>query len=159
MALLDRRRAQTAVDVVLMSLGVAFCVGMAAGVLSEDGEFFPLASYSLFSIVPNTKAEYGVRIHDYGDRRLDPPLVFQQASELGIEGSSINAFYLVQRIGTACTRGRTAAANYWRHLFEKDFFHDAARYEIVLLRYDPLERWANGQVRAMSSVAFFTSEA
>lgn len=155
MTSVDRRRAQRAVDVVLTFLGAAFCVGLAAGALSEDGEYFPLASYSLFSIVPNVKKEYGVRIHEYGGRRIEPALPFQQAGHLGLEADSINAFYLVQRVGAAYTRGRVASGERWRYLFERDFFYDAVQYEIVLLRYDPLERWATGRIRSMTSVGFF----
>lgn len=155
MSLIERRRAQRAVDAVLILLGTAFCAGVAAGALSEDGEFFPLASYSLFSIVPGVKTEYGVRILEYGGRHIDPPLLYQKASELGIECDSINAFYLVQRMGMAYTRGRVAAAERWRHLFERDFFNDTVQYEIVLLRYDPLERWATGRIRSMTPVGLF----
>ena len=155
----DRRRAQRAVDIVLACLGAAFCVGLAAGTLSEDGEYFPLASYSLFSIVPNVKKEYGVRIHEYGGRRVEPAVLYQQADHLGLEADSINAFYLVQRIGMAYARGRRASAERWRHLFERDFFYDTVNYEIVLLRYDPLERWATGRIRSMTSVGSFRRDA
>lgn len=139
-------------------LAFVLSMGIAGIVWSPDGEFFPFASFSLFSVVPNVRVAYAIEIHDLHGRPVDPPLLWVHPDKASAEPTSSEPFYAIQRFGSAFVKGHYDDAEYWRHLLEEDFLSPPVRYELVQVRYDPFERLSSGRLRQEQILASFTAE-
>jgi hypothetical protein len=139
-------------------LTFAFCMGIAGMLWSPDGEFFPFASFSLFSVVPNVRTAYAIELRSAHGQPPDPPRLWMPSYEPGNEPTSSEAFYTIQRFGAAYTAGRVADADYWRRLLEQDFLSPPVHYDLLRVRYDPFERLSTGELRQQEVLASFDAE-
>lgn len=144
-----------AIHRVYLLLALILAMGCAGIVWSPDGEFFPFASFSLFSVVPNVRTAYALEIRRLSGEPLDPPRLWLPVRNQGPESTSSETFYAVQRLGKAYTEGRQDQAEYWRHLLEADFLSLPASYDLVKASYDPLELLSGGSVKDEQVLASF----
>jgi len=144
------------------AMAAAYLVIAVAGRAVRSDEFFPFASWSLFSKVPNEVRDYTVRIVAVNGQTLDRPVDFENSRELfGSAAASHGARMSIQRIGEASGREDATAAARARASFEALHMreHRPVRYEVVERRYDPLKRWREGKFRSTRTIATFQAEA
>ena len=139
----------------------AYLVIAVAGRAVRSDEFFPFASWSLFSKVPNEVRDYTVRIVAVNGQTLDRPVDFENSRELfGPAAASHGARMIIQRIGEAANRADASATTRARASFESLHLreHRPVRYELVERRYDPIERWRDGKFRSTRTMGTFQVE-
>ncbi len=108
--------------------------------------YIPFYSWFLFDKVPNKSATIELKLLSSGEKVFDPPLAFNKAKGIVTNPRSTQARLVIQKIGEALVRGNINEAERLRRLFEKVFLKIPAKYELVLVTYDPLERWKNARV-------------
>jgi hypothetical protein len=109
----------------------------------EGGETFPFFRWELFSRVPATQGSaYNVRLVEVNGKDLDPPVYFADAGAYISSSKAPEALNVMQELGRWTESDDSARAAYARSLFETRFFGEleSVRYELVLQRYDILER-------------------
>ncbi|MEL6518389.1 MAG: hypothetical protein AAFQ39_11775 [Pseudomonadota bacterium] len=125
-----------------------FCIQIAGKLYAPKGEYFPVFSWSLFSIVRDDVYDVLVEVERVGDTVYSPP---QNYYELG------EVFPAAQRRDSGVLKAARLLTDS-RHLPEQfaereqefiaSFFQveESIDFRIVLIRFDPLERWHTGQV-------------
>lgn len=121
-----------------------------AGGLATSGyqkEVYPFFSWFLFDQVPNEKQDFTMRIISYGGQEYDPPLEFSQASHIfqSINQSATQYFYVIQDLGYGILNKNDSQAQNARERLEKIFLGAPAKYEILQVRYDPVQYWKTGE--------------
>ena len=148
----------TALKTSLLAFLAVYAIGgLATEVLlpGREKSAIPFFSWFLFAQVPNQMGVFAIKIHEYRGLPLDPPVFFEKASGIVSNPSSPKARELIQRIGERIDSGDRSTADDLRHRFEHGFLSAPTRYELIRLRYDPLERW-RGIPPRMISVEFFS---
>lgn len=138
-----------------------FLIGMVTGFL-RGKEIFPFFSWSLFSNIPNKTNEYTIIVDVYNGMIVSPPQLFQEAKEIIRQFDSRNisppasiiAYYLMQDFGKAYERGEIQKAEKLRRLFEANYIKAPARYRLVRLIYNPVERWKTGKYEMINIQEF-----
>ena len=121
-----------------------FLVGMITGFLGAN-QIFPFSAWDLFEDIPNRRNDYGVIIMSYNGKIVSPPKLFQDSKDITPEYGSIIAYRLIQNFGKAYDRSDTQEAERLRAIFEANYMKAPARYSLVKLVYDPVERWKTGK--------------
>jgi hypothetical protein len=126
----------------LVRVAIAFCVFYAAlPVLAHRSEVFPVFSWSLFSSTPDPiREDFGVRLLELDGRELSPPVYLEQ-SGLVSGGAAAQAREAVQRLSRALRQNDDQLPALVA-FFESTYFdqYSTGRYQVVLRRYDILER-------------------
>jgi hypothetical protein len=118
------------------------------GVLVVNGprnatEVLPFFNWSLFSRVPAPdQVHYSVRLLEIDGAALDPPVFFDEASDLLPGAQAPEANELLQHLGRSLEAGDEAAVADARAALESRFLNglDSAVYEVVRRRYDIVDR-------------------
>ena len=114
----------------------------------DTKEIFPIFSWSLFSVIPTSPHEdIGVLVTEIDGNPLNPYADFMTAKNLFSQAGSIEAYYVIQRLGKAVLAQDDQTENSSRRLLEGQYvdgFKSNLKYRIVKRRYDPIERWKNG---------------
>jgi hypothetical protein len=131
------------VALVPLCLAVYFLAGYAR---IRTTDWVPFSAWALFVFVPNEPVAYGVKIHSAGDRVFDPPLDFKQADGVVAAPHDVVAAFNIDKLGFALEKGDSAAAARFRGLLEANALPKAARWDLVRLAYDPVDRWKTGRV-------------
>ena len=128
--------------------------------LRQDGEVFPLFSWSLYSTVHGEDADYAVRILSVAGEALDPPLFFQEARLFFAGTEPIAAFMTVQRLGDALEKRDADAVRAHRRLLEHHHLRGrgVVRYEIVRRTFNTLGRWSSGGFTSVRTVAVLSTD-
>lgn len=107
----------------------------------------PFFSWFLFDRVPNDKnlTEYKVRILEYNNKALNPPVFFDQAHGIIDNPQSPKMRILIQRLGQSMERKSEDESLRLRRLLEQVYLPQNLRYEIVIVTYDPILRFKTGQ--------------
>jgi len=143
-------------------LAILIVVYFFAGAASQKlipgvDEIIPLYGWSLFSKVPNDDSRYVLLIHGHGANSLEPPVSFLRAPGSLVAGNRYIGRKVVQRLGRAVERGKTARVEELRRLLEGHYLRGRVRYELVFERYDPIEKWRTGADLERRSVGEFTT--
>lgn len=94
------------------------------------GEIFPIYSWQLFSFVPQKSiTEFAIQI--------------QETSAL-FQAPSVAAHTLIQKLGKAQTRNNSIKVEQFRKEFEEYYLKQPVKYDLILITFNPLERWRNG---------------
>ena len=120
-------------------------------------EIYPIYSWFLFALTPNAKTRYALRILEYRNQPLNPPLFYDEAGSLVPKPQSVTLVKIAQYWGRAVEQGDRDAENKNRALFESNFLPGASRYALVRVHYDPVERWKTG-VAQMETVRLYQTE-
>jgi hypothetical protein len=118
-------------------------------------EVFPLYSWFLFALVPGRESQYALRLQEVSGQKLAEPLLYQDAESLVADPHSVTVRELVQQFGLAVENGRAREQFRIRRIMEKDHLPSPCRYEVVIITYDPLDRWRTGryEVRSLAQYA------
>jgi hypothetical protein len=124
-----------------------------------QGEIFPFASWSLFTLVPNTSHDFSIRVLSWNGHALTPPVFFEDGTGLFKSAADHGARASIGLLGKALAQGKVAETERVRDRFEQLYMADmsAVRYELVARVYDPLERFRTGRLRAVRTVRVFES--
>lgn len=131
-------------------------LGLAAVARPPRYEVFPFFCWFLFPISPTVEERWGLRVHEVGGAPLPEPRWYE---ELGVTRDpwAMDAHLAIQALGRAVEAGDAAAAARLRRRIEANFLPTPARYDLVSLRFEVLERWRDGTLRAERRVARFVS--
>lgn len=128
---------------------------------TPTGELYPFFSWFVFTIVPSEfETEYTIRILEYDDKQMHPPVFFKDAYEeyfkkyLGIPRYN----YMIQTLGESIEAGRAAEIQQRREALEKFFPPQHVVYEIVEVRFNTFKYWESGEFIEVESIAVFTSQ-
>lgn len=142
---------------ILGYIGVALVLGLSF----YHRELFPVFSWSLFSTVEETKAEFAVLVTHLDGQALEPPLEFMESKAVFRGAGSIRAYYTIQKFGAAALRRRSEEAQRLRHVFESTYLGHEGRpveYRLIFRRFDAIERWQGGGYTFRPVAEFQTSE-
>ncbi|HEV7504353.1 MAG TPA: hypothetical protein VGS07_05550 [Thermoanaerobaculia bacterium] len=124
---------------------VYFFAGVASQKLVRGvDEIIPLFGWSLFSKVPNEASRYTLLIHRHKKQVLNPPVSFLHAPDTIVVGNRYVGRKVIQRLGRAIERHKTAEVEDLRRLFEENYLSGRVRYELVFERYNPMQKWKTG---------------
>lgn len=141
---------------ITVALAAEFFLGF-GGALTPRGELFPFASWLLFSLVPYHTNEYDLRLEAPPGRPDAAPVSFSEAENFVRNPHSIVTFQLIQQLGRAVQARRDGEARRLRTQIEAFLPSPKVRYDLVMLTYDPVQRWKTGQILAMQRLAAFVS--
>lgn len=130
---------------------VAFLIGYTiVGFMTElrpplkERELIPFFSWFLFHETPKEVSRFALVLYEYNEQMITPPRLWNDVP--GIQNPfSLQLYALIQRWGQSVLDGDIAASDRWQRIFEESFLYHQARYELVEIRYDPIERWRNGR--------------
>ncbi len=120
-----------------------FVVGISTAILHGD-EVYPFVSWFLFTTVPQERIDYGLLIYEFDGKTVEPPRLYQEAHGIVPDADSMTAYRVIQQIGKAKADNQTEELRTLVALLEDSFLQAPARYELVRIRYRPLERWRTG---------------
>jgi hypothetical protein len=134
---------------IFVLLVIYFVVGLSREFMLQTGgrekELIPFFSWFLFEKVPgNTRSQLAIRIVEYQGKKLDPPVLFEQADGIVDEPRSSKAKELIRRFGPEVMSGRAQEAERLRRILEQVYLPDNVRYELVMLQYNPVQRFEQG---------------
>jgi len=107
-------------------------------------EIYPFFSWALFCFVPGQKSDLGIRIVEVDGDTLADPTFIEQAPDLFPGAASSTTHLTIQQIDRRAARDDDAS----RHLLEQNVLldgHASVTYEVVLRKYDCLERYRTGR--------------
>lgn len=106
-------------------------------------EIYPIFPWELFSRVPTTVSDYGLRITHLNGQPLDPPVYFEDAPDRFPEARSIIASGDTQSLGAAIERNDQPGITSLRQRIEARYLAAApsVQYEVVKRQWLPLERY------------------
>jgi hypothetical protein len=109
-------------------------------------EMFPVATWSLFSKVPNETKDYTLRLLVVRGQPLPEPVFFEDADRLLSNTISHSARISIQRLGRGLAAHDQAEVARVREYLEDLHLRQAgdATYEVVSRTYDPLTRYREG---------------
>lgn len=141
---------------VVAALAFMLVMGL-SGTLLSSHEVFPFASWFLFSLVPGGQSEFDLLLHTKEEDAAGPGLSFRLANHLVRHSHSVVFHELIQQLGAAEERRDTTASRELRRQIESDFEPSVVRYNLVRVKYTPIERWRTGRVHESAAVRAFTT--
>ncbi|MEX2090534.1 MAG: hypothetical protein WD989_00140 [Candidatus Paceibacterota bacterium] len=138
---------------------LVYFVGGLASRNSAKGELYPFFSWFLFDQVPNEKQNFTMRIISHGGQRHEPPLEFSQATDIfrTINQSATQYFYVIQDLGYGILNGNDRQIENARERLEKIFLGMPATYEILQVRYDPVQYWRTKEFKELKIIGVYES--
>lgn len=125
-----------------------------------EGEVYPFFSWFVFTRVPQKlNTEYAVKIAEYGNRKLDPPVFFADARGIYVKNSvALPTYnYIIQSLGANVEAGQPSKIKQYREALEESFLSLPVVYEIVRIEFDTLELWNTGKFSEVGNVTAFTA--
>ena len=110
----------------------------------QDKSMIPFYSWFLFDRVPNDRSTSALRILEYRGTIVEPPLLFQEAKGVVKEPRSPKARELISKMTKSIRKNQKEETGHLRESLEQSFLPGCLRYEIVMIKYDPIERWKTG---------------
>ena len=145
--------------IALASLIGYFAIGMTLKFAKPHNETYPFFSWYFFSEIPIPGHAYTIQLLSYGETQYDPPLPFSKMGPLfvPIRQSPTEYTPIIKALGVALEKDDAAQIELTRNKLEA-VFKKPARYEVLLVDYDPLELWKYGTYTNSSVLAIFNSE-
>jgi len=125
--------------------------------VSGRNEIFPIFSWALFSKVPNNRIDYNVQITSVNNKKLVLPVYYNNSSKWFSNAKSINAYYVIQKLGYAVTSGDENRIHSVRKYFEPLYMGDvkSVNYKVVQRTFDPLRLWKFGETDSIKTLDSF----
>lgn len=157
--MLTYRRLERAVWALLVAYVLAGMYQQLVMATDRD-RLFPLNSWALFSKVPAEVTDYGVRLLELNGERITAPNFVERGGPRPAL-ATVEAYGLIQKLGRALGNDDRHSVGRARRALEGIYLSGAEpfRYEVVRRRYDPIERWGGGALRAAETVGQFDSRA
>jgi hypothetical protein len=121
-------------------------------------EYYPIASWAMFSTVPNEVTTYRLRVTGIGSRSITPPAYYGSAQAVLTAPVKVSTVFAIRRLGKALAVHETQLAAQLRTVVERAVLPAGATYDIVEQRYWPIEKWLHNRY-SESVVASFRAEA
>ena len=120
-------------------------------------EMFPVATWSLFSKVPNEVKDYTLRLRVVRGQRLAEPVFFEDADQHLSNTMSHSARISIQRLGRGLAAKDDAEVARVRAYLEDLHLRTAgdATYDVVMRTYDPLARYRGAPLTNLRTLATF----
>ena len=120
-----------------------------------------VGSWNLYSGVPaRIQSDFSVLVHSIGGQEIMPAPYLDDTPGL-VFGRLIDynhsLVHDVMRLGQAIDAGQKDAVRKEREKLEANFLKDQIVYELVHIRFNPIDRWKTGQLISTESLATFTS--
>ena len=124
---------------------------------NKPKDFPPFFSWFLFSKVPSAKEtqKFSVLILEANGRKITPPILFDDAKGIVAEPRSPKARELITNLGGTMQKG--APDDRLKLLLERLYLPPNTKYEIVLVSYNPLVRFKNGEYGIITSFGEYSS--
>ncbi|OGI62788.1 hypothetical protein A2818_00895 [Candidatus Nomurabacteria bacterium RIFCSPHIGHO2_01_FULL_40_12] len=115
-------------------------------------------SWFLFSHTPDEKSssQYAVRILEFNDKTLNPPILFNEAYGIVDNPGSPKARALIRKLGPVTMMGTGRESEQLRKLFEQVYLPAPIRYELLFITYDPIQRFKTGEFISIKKLGEFT---
>lgn len=124
----------------------------------RTGEIFPIYSWQLFSFVPQkTITEFAIEIQELQGKKLETPQLFQNMRSIIPGASLFTAYRTIQNLGRAQTRNNSIKTEKLKKQFEDLYLKLPAKYDLIQITFDPLERWENGTYQKTHIKTFYSS--
>lgn len=140
---------------------IAYFLVQCAGTQTPRREYFPVFSWSLFSSVSNPWAALEIEILRVGETIFPEPVNYFELDQHfePARRRSTDATKSAARMLWALKRDPSAAERA-REAFEQTFLggHDRVEYQLVGVRFDPLERWRSGALIERRVLERFSTE-
>lgn len=128
---------------------------------SLRGEYFPIFSWSLFSEVQSPAEKVEVEIMRIGDTEFAEPVNYFDLPEYfrGAAARSTNVTKAALRLMQLHLRD-PAGSGPMRRVFEQNYLdgNGTVAYRLVLVRFEPLERFRSGAIIGRQVLAEFVTE-
>lgn len=134
----------------------AYFAGGLLTLLHPEMEVFPVYSWFLFALVPQSGPQFGLLLHQVDGRQVEPPRLYQDTGDLISTAHSVTVFKLTQELGSAMEKNSADKTRY-RELLEKNWLPPKSNYELVKLNADPVSRWETGKYEITQRLGTFTS--
>lgn len=140
---------------------------MSIGLFSRNyPEFYPFATWGMFSRVPSTTVYWALRIHTYRGQKVDPPQLLRDLPQYARQAYSASDFALIFDYGEAMDwyqRGDKSKARRLqtlRPMVENNVLGKGVEYELVKIEGDPREMYLGGAPDFTTSIGrYYTSGA
>lgn len=134
----------------------AYFAGGLLTLLHPEMEVFPVYSWFLFALVPQSGPQFGLLLHRVNSQDVEPPRLYQETGDLISTSHSVTVFKLTQQLGAAL-EGNSPDKTRYRELLEKNWLPPHSAYELVKLNADPVTRWKTGKYEITQRLGTFTS--
>lgn len=132
-----------------------FLVGMSARIfVLPKEEIFPIFSWSLFSYVPSVVYNYDVQILRYKNLEMKPPILYHEAEKIVPKAQEISAYIVIQAWGKALAKKDYEQAKKQQAIFERIYLLPKTKYQVVLIKYNPITRWQNNTMNIVPIAVF-----
>jgi hypothetical protein len=159
MSNLAKYRAVALLPVLLMCgyVGVVFYKGRLD---DSRPEVFPFFNWSLFSSSGSLRAENAVLVRSIDGRTLPSPRLYYDMKETFVHAKlrDVNFAKAVQSLGQALHAHNEESVARMRSVIEQRYMADvsSAKYDVVLLTYDPIRRLRTGEIKKIAVLASYT---
>ncbi|MEL6645787.1 MAG: hypothetical protein AAFQ79_17785 [Pseudomonadota bacterium] len=128
--------------------GAYFAVQLAGKNFAHKGEYFPVFSWSLFSIVKNDVHDVVVEVTRVGDEIYSPPRNYYSLGEIFPAAQRRDSGVLKAARFLTVSRSDPERFAEREQEFIASFFQvdEEVDFQIMVIRFDPLERWHTGHV-------------
>jgi hypothetical protein len=129
----------------VLFVALVFFGGLASGP-RRNNETFPFYSWFLFSLTPQAKDKYAIKVTQYGPHRFKPARFYEHLVGVLGQPHSPTAHKIIQRLGEAVKRGDEEEVAKQRRLLEDNFMPGPSQYWLAEIFYDPVVRYKTGAV-------------
>lgn len=127
-------------------------IAVFGGIWSDKYEYFPFFNWSLFSYVSETRRLCELEVVSIDGRILDPPVNFYDLpQDFGAaRAKDSTVLKLLQKIANAKFAGNHQRFEELREVLDRTYLsgHGDVVYRLVVVEYNPIERWRDGSVRS-----------
>ncbi|HWF17705.1 MAG TPA: hypothetical protein VG754_00470 [Verrucomicrobiae bacterium] len=134
----------------------AYFAGGLLTLMRPEMEVFPVYSWFLFALVPQSGPQYGLLLHNVNGRSIEPPRLYQEAGDWISTSHSVTAFKLTQELGAAVEKNLPEKLRD-RELLEKNWLPPRTSYELIKLNADPITRWKTGKYEITQTLGTFAN--
>jgi len=108
-------------------------------------EWYPFASWAMFSTVPNKVTTYRLRVTSVGARSISPPAYYGKAEGVFTAPVRISSVSAIYRFGRSLRIHDDRIAVQYRKLVEHTLLPPEASYDVVEQHYWPIEKWLHNR--------------
>lgn len=135
--------------IIFFLLAIYFVLGLSSYILTPGNKksAVPFFHWFLYITVPKQSEMYAIRIYEYHGKKFNPPFFFHESRIITDEASSVKARELIQRLGISITKGYKNQTKCLQRLFEDAYLPPPAKYEVVKIKFDPINLLNNKVIR------------
>lgn len=144
----------------LVSFLLFYCIAGVYTTRLPGGEWYPFFSWFLFPTTPSVEqTDHSIRFLEAAGETLNPPLLLHEDHGLLSKEAHSSTEYLglVRMLGESVERRDEKAVAHWQEQLEKNFLRHPVTYELVKMRFNPIERFKEGTIDEITFMRRFES--